>query len=1224
MLLMLLEGVKVVFRTLIEQVISRDGRWSVIASIRSFDLKMGIKLSNLFKGKPPIAELSDAIFPDVRHIVIPRWSDNEFKLLLEQAPILATVLKDAPERFHDLAKVPFNTRLLAELVSQNPDANLFNISSQTELLKIYWQYRVNIHGLPAKQCLKTLVNVMIANSSLKAPSLLPEADSEMIDTLCREGVLIRERNDRWVQFRHHLLFDYTAAQTAFDPEELIMGKLHFPKQQAQGLILSPALGFVLQEIWHYDNNHNQFWLAVSHLLNNKDADPIMRSSAARIAAEYPVAQNDLLWFAECVAADNLQVITTLNHICEALTVRFEDEKELPLLPWIYLVSALTHEVEKVARTLLFLLYQLNSRVTDKSLRNILGTASRVLFSYSFALNEATPVVKSTIPFIADTIDTNIDDSCTLLKQILDAKRLQLFGSEEISTLCYNIKKIGTYAPDFVVRVFEFIYNHDVTEKRETSLVNSQILSLKSNARQNYELARYSLSEYFPNFIKEYPSQATDAIVSAMNGYIARNHPLNQPSEHLSVSELNISLQADRSHIWAYNPDREYAHDGEKLIEILLQHLRTASEPDALSLAKLLSEKASLAIFWARLFLAANERNDSLIDFLWPIASQEAFITGKDTCKDAIDLVGKGILRRSEKERQILENSAFQYNFSSYMYPEEAKNSLLHRLFNAIGAENLCTQVAQDFLTSSINENTAESNERLFMPTVTVSTKKPYDYIQGLDQNEPNNLNLIITIETAEDKLGLMLKNTVTSNLSLDNIFNILNPVHEQLSLENIHPYVRITAENVIIRACAAVIKQKILPPVDAERSEELTSHFLKLLNIASHSEEPAVEKSTEEKFESSVGWGSPAPRIDAAQIILDIIPLRPDLYEQLKSDIEKMLIDPHPAVRFQASIRLLRLWNVDQDAVWHHLNERVERETNTGVLEHLVGDCIRNLLHIAPQQTFCLIQKLLGRFNEDPERRKRVRNMVSSDLTILWGVHEIKEAYSILQDWYANPTAYKDELNHVLYALREGFTLGLDNHAMPNDMEIRQRALNIAYSIIDNASTKLEEYYSHTDFTPIEQENINQCAEIIDRACLQLRFACQGEYNSDKASLEYVALNKFMKETEKHLKRIGDCGTPHTIYSFLELLKILVPVNPAKCFDLMAHALRHGTQFSFQYEAREMGQLVKMMGVFLADYKTIFEDENRRIRLIESLDIFMAAGWPAARRLLYRLPELIQ
>lgn len=106
-------------------------------------------------------------------------------------------------------------------------------------------------------------------------------------------------------------------------------------------MLSPALGFVLQEIWSYDNNHYRFWQAVSYLVNDKDGDPIIRSSAGRIAADYPTAQHDLLWLAERVAADDEKMITTLSHICGALAIRFEDEKEVVALPWVYLVAALT-------------------------------------------------------------------------------------------------------------------------------------------------------------------------------------------------------------------------------------------------------------------------------------------------------------------------------------------------------------------------------------------------------------------------------------------------------------------------------------------------------------------------------------------------------------------------------------------------------------------------------------------------------------------------------------------------------------------------------------------------------------------------------------------------------------------------------------------------------------------------------------------------------------------
>lgn len=46
---------------------------------------------------------------------------------------------------------------------------------------------------------------------------------------------------------------------------------------------------------------------------------------------------------------------------------------------------------------------------------------------------------------------------------------------------------------------------------------------------------------------------------------------------------------------------------------------------------------------------------------------------------------------------MLENAAFQYDFSGYIYPEEAKKRLLYRLFNAIGSDNLSTEAVRDFL-----------------------------------------------------------------------------------------------------------------------------------------------------------------------------------------------------------------------------------------------------------------------------------------------------------------------------------------------------------------------------------------------------------------------------------------------------------------------------------------------------------------------------------------------
>ncbi|MBR1201835.1 MULTISPECIES: ATP-binding protein [unclassified Bradyrhizobium] len=71
-----------VFRSLIAEVLELPGhRWRVIASIRTFDLKLGEQFKNLFEGRPPSARYVDPAFPRVRHLHVPRWSDDELNQL---------------------------------------------------------------------------------------------------------------------------------------------------------------------------------------------------------------------------------------------------------------------------------------------------------------------------------------------------------------------------------------------------------------------------------------------------------------------------------------------------------------------------------------------------------------------------------------------------------------------------------------------------------------------------------------------------------------------------------------------------------------------------------------------------------------------------------------------------------------------------------------------------------------------------------------------------------------------------------------------------------------------------------------------------------------------------------------------------------------------------------------------------------------------------------------
>jgi hypothetical protein len=118
---------------------------------------------------------------------------------------------------------------------------------------------------------------------------------------------------------------------------------------------------------------------------------------------------------------------------------------------------------------------------------------------------------------------------------------------------------------------------------------------------------------------------------------------------------------------------------------------------------------------------------------------------------------------------------------------------------------------------------------------------------------------------------------------------------------------------------------------------------------------------------------------------------------------------------------------------------------------------------------------------------------------------------------------------------------------------------------------------------------------------------------------------EFLNDNYAMFHRIGDVGTPHTIFHLIEMLGYLVRADPARVFDLAAHALlTAGRKQGFQFESLGADRFVEVIGLFLADHREIFNDNGRRDQLVACLEAFVEAGWPAARRLLYRLPELLQ
>lgn len=1216
-----------VFRDLIKQVMERNGRWRVIASIRTFDLQMGEQFQTLFKGTPPIASLHVQGLQNVRHVQIPLWSSKEFQQLLDHTPALKNALEHASPALKDLAAVPFNTRLLCEMIKEGSVLGDFSyIASQAELLRLYWIRRVEELGAPAQAYITHIVTEMVKNRILRARfPLAPSNDPAMLDALESRGVLISHPRRRWIQFRHHLLFDFAAAKVLLDPEALIDGSHKFPKAKACGLLLAPALAFVLREIWDADSTRAQFWTAAAHILADQSGDPVIRSTTARICAEYPREPADLRPLAQRVVGTDNDAVQALMHLSGALAIRLEDHPEMPLNPWAWLLNELSQNVAPVSVSVRFLLYILLARATNEENQRLLGTAARALLSYAFTLDSPHRQVVSAIGFVGSTYATDPIASRDLLERIFAPSRLERFASDEVPELCRKIGIIAKHDPAFAQQIYQKVFGYVITDQRETRISNSQILAMTSNTRQDYEIAYYTLTEFVPEFLALHPESATEALIKAAEIFIEREHPLDdhQLNIELTVGSRTVRLCEDWSHVWAHTPDETYHQGGEALVKKWLDYLRNCSDATAALIVERIIERASRAIFWSRLFLVARERGGNVLDLVLPLAMQEAFLTLPDTRKDAIDVIAAGYDLLSEQARQEFEDSVRTFDFSRFQLPEDARASFERRLFSTIGLERLSTDYAQSIARGAKGTEDV-SNERLFSLHTFSEAPESYHWIQGLDRELPANQTLMAAIDTVKEELELERESTEARPVALGATLDSLERLISTIDGNTQNPDLVIHAEGQIALALDRLIDRPDIPTAD---DKSATERFIALLTRASESLGPRVYKDTEESFEHRQAWASPAARVDAARIALNLIRVRPDLYRNLEPRVNTLLHDPHPAVRLEAALHLLRIWELDNDGFWQRLSAHLDTESNLGVLEHVIQSVLSRVLHHPPERVMQLSLGLLNRFTDAADRQQRVRKALADILAILWVTHEQKSAYEVIVNWITTPAEHSPELHKILVALRGAFVVGLRSERGENHDGLRHRSQALALEIAKSADSGLAALYEVEELDEQSKPQARVLAQLLDAVCRELYFASEAhkEAADTESALKEEGRRQFFDEIAETLMIIGNNASPHTIYYLLQLMEFLLPVDAERAFNVTANALlKGGRSTGYQFESLGTDLFVKLIGVLLADHKQIFDDKQRRDTLVECLELFMNAGWPAARRLLYRLPGLLQ
>jgi hypothetical protein len=120
--------------------------------------------------------------------------------------------------------------------------------------------------------------------------------------------------------------------------------------------------------------------------------------------------------------------------------------------------------------------------------------------------------------------------------------------------------------------------------------------------------------------------------------------------------------------------------------------------------------------------------------------------------------------------------------------------------------------------------------------------------------------------------------------------------------------------------------------------------------------------------------------------------------------------------------------------------------------------------------------------------------------------------------------------------------------------------------------------------------------------------------------------SRLLREMKPTLTALAQVPYPSVTHHLLETLEAFIADDPTAIFRLVTDALISGGRAGgYQLESLGSDLFVRIVRRYLADFRSVIaSDEDLRQRLMSALDIFVEAGWPEARRLVYDLPEMLR
>lgn len=1258
-------------RRLLQNVLRGKSGWTVVASVREFDLKYGHELREMFPGSG-VERYASNEFAGVAHFHVTKLTDAHLDALLVKAPEIEPFIASAraSKRAAGIHRSPFFLRLAAELLRAGvSSARLADWSSPAVLLRRFWEKQL-LSGAGASARQNALQAICKRMVDLRRPISIQEVT---LDVPERDAVMeLRSRSilqspvlkygstigDGELRFSHHLLHDYAVARSLIPDTSEPFSDFAI-RNPMLPIFYRQSFLFALEELWDGQDGRAGFWETALKLESVASLPGVSRNLAPILAARRVESSDDL--------QPLLQVVTTstgedspaekaLRHMASGLQDVDNDSLRIGASAWCGFAAKLATmlpERASLETPLVHIIARLNTiseSLADDPLRD-LNTAARGLLAHHVSKEVSRGwryAARTASETLCGTFRLAPAETETTLCSMLSPERLAAFPHWDLFDLAHQLKYLGDEGDSVVLRLFDAAFSIE-PESNEWENFGGQILQLRMQTRDNWNSIRDALAEYYQGRPSANSGLMTELACIAWNSAMQRRKH-GQHANHV-IATFNFrgsqcELIENCGHIW----DRIYEYNENLILthfETLLEEWAAAGDTVRLSAAlDRFAARNRTSEMW-NVFLAVGARHPQTLGReLAPVLHESLFLTHPDYCYGGVQLFSAlhrsgDVLQQEQLERVILELPQ-----TARFLRDEQREPMPRWL-----------EHAQNTLLGSLSE------PDIVMPEVR-ALRNERQMAHPLPENRrPEGVRVtssIISDEEAFEQRGVNLKDKVNSELF--RLREALKPLLESSGkkfadkdLDELWPLIgkceravrrhRTTHKQMaddlwghLAGACRSIAVHAWWPANDARWKT-----VRRILLAASNDTSPKVQENDNTKEDRWPIWGWPAPRIDAAYG-LPFVALRLGRADkQVMEALLRLCKDKSHPLRFNLAKQLALLSQVAPKLMWQLMDYFIRYEKRFSVLEALLLS-FDHLWDLSATDVMFRLDRIAERARTVPDTHDIHHKIAESYLFRFLRTGDAQcEAYidALIADC-DSARAYS-ALATLPGACRMGhcLTIGDTIKVAAQQEAVRRRTWTFFRKLLDGAQEKHQQHQEHwrqlhadgqpdaEALKPI-QSAIDRTALLVNDIAMQLYFASGAfadKRGKDDDRLTEPQKKRFWTEASDILRALAVEEHPHTAHHVVQTLRHLLPCAPREIFLVATRTIISSAAAGYQHESLAVDEVVKLIQCVLADHRDIFHSQDNTesdclVALLKVLDLFVEAGWPKARQLTHRLEEI--